>query len=103
MARSARRWPSRWPPASGSASVPTTRWPSRASPAPAAAAPEKPVGTTWLALAGPDGVQAACYRFTGDRQRNRLLAVASALDMLRRDLVGAPVVDPDRLTWAVRG
>ncbi|MEZ4388508.1 MAG: nicotinamide-nucleotide amidohydrolase family protein [Candidatus Krumholzibacteriia bacterium] len=61
----------------------------------------KPVGTTWLALAGPDRVDAACYRFSGDRERNRQLAVAAALDMLRRRLTGVPVVAPARLSWAV--
>ena len=61
---------------------------------------EKPVGTTWIALAGPGGVSAGCYRFTGDRERNRHLAVAAALDALRRELTGHPVFIPDDLTWA---
>jgi len=60
---------------------------------------EKPVGTTWIALAGPGGVSAGCYRFSGDRERNRHLAVAAALDALRRGLTGHPVFRPDDLTW----
>jgi len=64
---------------------------------------DKPVGTTWIALAGPDDqVWAVRYRFTTARERNRGLAVASAMDMLRRALIGAPVAAPDRFTWAVR-
>lgn len=62
----------------------------------------KPVGTTWLALDGPAGTSVGCYRFPADRERNRCLAVAAALDMMRRALVGAPVVVPERLTWGVR-
>ncbi len=62
---------------------------------------DKPVGTTWIALAGPDALVAGRYRFSGDRERNRRLATMAALDMTRRALVGAPVVDPGRLTWGV--
>ncbi len=61
----------------------------------------KPVGTTWIALAGPDGVHAGCYRFTVTRERNRALAVNAALDALRRSLAGLPVFAPERLSWAV--
>ena len=60
---------------------------------------EKPVGTTWIALAGPGGVSAGKYRFSGDRERNRRLAVAAALDVLRRELTGHAVFRPDDLTW----
>lgn len=68
---------------------------------PGGAGDKKPVGTTWLAIATPDGVVSGRYRFSGDRARNRRLATMAALDMLRRALAGLPVVDPDRLTWAV--
>ena len=47
---------------------------------------EKPVGTTWIGLAGPGGSRARRYRFTGSRPRNRELAVAAALDTLCRAL-----------------
>lgn len=48
---------------------------------------EKPIGTTWFGLAGPDAVYAGRFRFTGDRARNRQLATAVALDALRRHLL----------------
>lgn len=57
---------------------------------------EKPVGTTWLGLATPAGVTAGCFRFPGDRARNRLLAVAAAVDALRRSLEGGD----DALPWS---
>ena len=60
---------------------------------------EKPVGTTWIALAGPESVVSAMYRYTGDRERNRRLATAGALDMLRRVLTRKVAFDPERLTW----
>ena len=66
---------------------------------PAGGSEEKPVGTTWLALAGPDGPMAGRYRFSGDRERNRQLAVAAALDALRRALLGLPVFPTERLSW----
>ncbi|MCK9996258.1 MAG: nicotinamide-nucleotide amidohydrolase family protein [Candidatus Krumholzibacteria bacterium] len=48
--------------------------------------PDKPVGTTWVAIATPSTVFARRYRFPADRQRNRLLTVAAAVDSLRRVL-----------------
>lgn len=56
----------------------------------------KPVGTTWFGLATPAGVHAGCLRFPGDRARNRLLAVAAAVDALRRALEQGDDVSP----WA---
>jgi len=47
---------------------------------------DKPVGTTWIAVATPVSVFACRYRFPADRERNRLLTVAAALDSLRRIL-----------------
>ena len=46
----------------------------------------KPAGTVHTAVAGPDGVRVVTVRLPGDRQRVRLLAVTSALDLLRRAL-----------------
>jgi nicotinamide-nucleotide amidase len=46
----------------------------------------KPVGTVHVAVAGPTGVRSAARRLPGDRSRVRLLAVTSALDLLRRSL-----------------
>ena len=48
--------------------------------------PDKPVGTTWIGIATPVTVHARRYRFPADRQRNRLLTVAAAVDSLRRVL-----------------
>ncbi len=48
--------------------------------------PDKPVGTTWIAVATPETVYARRYRFPADRHRNRLLTVAAAVDSLRRIL-----------------
>jgi nicotinamide-nucleotide amidase len=46
----------------------------------------KPAGTLHVAVAGPTGVRSATRRVPGDRQRVRLIAVTSALDLLRRQL-----------------
>jgi len=40
---------------------------------------EKPLGTTWIAWAGADGVHARRHRFGAGRERNRQLTVSIAL------------------------
>lgn len=55
---------------------------------------DKPVGTTWLAVATPAATFAQRLRFPGDRARNRALAVAAALDALRRVLEDGESVSP---------
>lgn len=45
---------------------------------------EKPVGTVWIAVAGPDGTSAMRRQLTGDRTAIRAAAVDGAL----RDLLG---------------
>lgn len=47
---------------------------------------DKPVGTTWIAIATGRAAYAHRYRFPADRSRNRLLTVAAAVDSLRRVL-----------------
>jgi nicotinamide-nucleotide amidase len=49
---------------------------------------EKPVGTVYIALAGPEGVQAKHQFFAGDRDRVRTYSAYTALEMLRRALEG---------------
>jgi nicotinamide-nucleotide amidase len=51
---------------------------------PAGGTPEKPVGTVWVALAGPGGTQAVHRVWRGDRERIRKTAAYEALDLLRR-------------------
>lgn len=64
---------------------------------------DKPVGTTWIAVAGRHHAWAGRYRFPGDRERNRMLTVAAAADTLRRVLQfgeeGAPWYATD--TWCL--
>lgn len=42
----------------------------------------KPVGLTWVAVAGPAGAQARCHRWTGDRSANKRASAAAALALL---------------------
>ena len=49
---------------------------------------DKPVGTVFVAVVGPAGDQVRALRLPGDRDRVRLLAVTTALDLLRRHLQG---------------
>ena len=60
---------------------------------PGGAAPRKPVGTVWIALAGarprPGWVRAERFQFPGDRALVRTRAALSALDWLRRELPSA--------------
>lgn len=55
---------------------------------PSGGSAEKPVGTIWLALAGPTGVKTKKIILPFDRRRNKILAVEHALDLLRRELKG---------------
>jgi nicotinamide-nucleotide amidase len=54
---------------------------------PAGGTPEKPVGTVWIALAGPEGASAQHFLFGNNRQRNIHVAALSALNMLRLRLL----------------
>lgn len=44
---------------------------------------EKPVGTVWIAVAGPSGVQSKKYVFRHNRERNIIRSTQTALNMLR--------------------
>jgi nicotinamide-nucleotide amidase len=47
---------------------------------------EKPVGTTWIAIATADGCTVKKFRFIAYRARSRELAVSAALNLLRLQL-----------------
>jgi nicotinamide-nucleotide amidase len=47
-----------------------------------------PVGTVYVALAGPNGTRASHRQFLGDRDRIRQFSTQMAMDMLRRRLIG---------------
>lgn len=48
---------------------------------------DKPVGTVYLALAGPGGTRVERMQFSRDREGNRRLSVRGALEMLRQELL----------------
>jgi nicotinamide-nucleotide amidase len=50
------------------------------------------VGTVYLGVAGPSSAYAVSLRLRGDRARIRRMSVLTALDSLRRDLLGLPRV-----------
>ena len=45
-----------------------------------------PIGTVWIALAGPEGTLAREFRYEANRERSKERAAQSALDLLRRVL-----------------
>jgi nicotinamide-nucleotide amidase len=47
---------------------------------------EKPVGTIWMAVAGPNGVKSKLLRAGKDRKRNITYTVHQALNLLRKEL-----------------
>ncbi|MBI4391210.1 MAG: competence/damage-inducible protein A [candidate division NC10 bacterium] len=51
---------------------------------------EKPVGLTYVALAHASGVEAHEFRFFTDRDLNKQRAAQTALDLVRRHLLGLP-------------
>ena len=48
---------------------------------------EKPVGTVWIAVAGPEGVVSKKFTFGNSRERNIIISSLSALNMLRIELL----------------
>ena len=50
---------------------------------------EKPVGLTWIAIAGPNGIQAYKYLFGDSRERNIRRTALQALNLLRKTIVGS--------------
>lgn len=59
--------------------------------------PEKPVGTVWLAIAGPDGVRSVKGHFPGTRDLVIARSAIASLNMLRKamqdDVLTRPMVD----------
>jgi nicotinamide-nucleotide amidase len=49
---------------------------------------EKPVGTVWIAVAGPNRVYSKKFLFENNRERNIRRSVLSALNMLRCEILG---------------
>ncbi len=49
---------------------------------------EKPVGTTWIGLAAPEGEWARKFIFDGDREQNKTFSADEALRMLWEYLTG---------------
>ncbi len=47
---------------------------------------EKPVGTVWIAVAGPKGAMARKYNFGNHRERNIRRSALMALDLLRKEV-----------------
>jgi nicotinamide-nucleotide amidase len=54
---------------------------------PTGGTPEKPVGTTWIAVATPEKVVSKLFHFGEHRGRNIRRAALAALEMLRKELV----------------
>jgi nicotinamide-nucleotide amidase len=50
---------------------------------------DKPVGLTWIAIAGPSGVHAGKYLFGDNRERNIRRATLQALNLLRKAILGS--------------
>lgn len=55
---------------------------------------EKPVGTVWMAVAGPDGVQSVKGNFPGSRDLVVQRSALAALNMLRKALLNGKVPKP---------
>jgi len=58
---------------------------------PGGGTPEKPVGTTWIGLVTDEGEWAKIFRFSGDREENKVAAVNAALKMLLDSLEGRQI------------
>lgn len=49
---------------------------------------DKPVGTTWIGLAAPDGERAERFQFSGTREQNKASAAEAALQTVLDYLLG---------------
>jgi len=48
---------------------------------------EKPIGTVWIAVAGPTGVKSDQFIFRHNRERNIIRSTQTALDLLRKHII----------------
>lgn len=53
--------------------------------------PDKPVGTVWMAVAGPRGTVARKHLFGDNRERNIERSALTALNMLRKEIIASLV------------
>jgi len=60
---------------------------------PGGAVPGKPVGTTWIGLAVPDGAWARWFCWEGDRRQNKIFSAEAALQMVLNYLDGERKLD----------
>jgi nicotinamide-nucleotide amidase len=60
---------------------------------PSGGSTEKPVGTVWIALSGPNGTSATKHNFGADRERNIIRAMRTALNLLRAEILKEQVGD----------
>lgn len=58
---------------------------------PGGGTPDKPVGTVWIALAGPQGTFSKVYHMGDNRERTIQRTALTALDLLRRSISKLPV------------
>ena len=56
---------------------------------PTGGTPEKPVGTVFVGVAGPDGAEAQEFHFRGNREWVRTLTCGNALNLLRLRMIHA--------------
>ncbi len=49
---------------------------------------EKPVGTVWIAVCGPNGTKSKKFLFGQNRERNIEISANAALNLLRKELIG---------------
>lgn len=56
---------------------------------PTGGTPEKPVGSVWIAIASEKEIVSAGYRFADDRMINISRSAYSALNMLRKQIIGS--------------